>query len=66
MRKKEFFKNLGTILVYALLGTFISIVFIGFSMWMILMTGLFGQVIIILFSKKIPAIFSFKLILSCI
>jgi hypothetical protein len=33
MKKKEFYKNLGTILLYAILGTLISIVFIGLSMW---------------------------------
>ena len=33
MRRKEFFKNVGTILIYALLGTLISILFIAISLW---------------------------------
>ena len=33
MKKKEFFKNLGTILIYAFLGTFISIFFSGIVFW---------------------------------
>jgi NhaP-type Na+/H+ or K+/H+ antiporter len=44
MKKKEFFKNVGTIMIFALLGTLISIVFIGLSMWVISSTGIFGQV----------------------
>jgi NhaP-type Na+/H+ or K+/H+ antiporter len=41
MRRKEFFKNVGTILIYAVLGTLISILFTGFSMWTISQTGIF-------------------------
>ncbi len=33
MKKKEFFKNLGTILIYAFLGTFIAILFTALTMW---------------------------------
>ena len=41
MRKKEFFKNLGTILIFAVFGTLLSILFIGLSLWTISLTGFF-------------------------
>jgi NhaP-type Na+/H+ or K+/H+ antiporter len=39
IKKKEFYKNLGTILIYAVLGTIISILFIGFFMWYLGING---------------------------
>jgi NhaP-type Na+/H+ or K+/H+ antiporter len=44
MKKKEFFKNVGTIMIFAVLGTLISILIIGFCMWVVSSTGIFGQV----------------------
>lgn len=41
MEKKAFFKNLGSILIYAFLGTFLSILVTGFLMWGFSSAGLF-------------------------
>jgi sodium/hydrogen exchanger-like protein 6/7 len=41
LRKKEFFRNLGTILTFAFLGTTISILIIGIFMWLFGNIGIF-------------------------
>ena len=41
MKRKEFIKHFGTILIFAVLGTILSTLFIGLLMWAIGMTKLF-------------------------
>jgi len=45
LKKKAFFKNLGAILLYAFLGTFISIIFTGTTMWLFSASGIFPVII---------------------
>lgn len=41
MENKPFYRNIGTIIIYAIIGTLLSIFFIGFSIYLISLTGIY-------------------------
>ena len=57
MKKKEFFKQIGTITVFAFLGTFISIIVTGVLFYLSSLTGLFEKVkeLFFLFRRKLKS-----------
>ncbi|RKO96977.1 hypothetical protein CXG81DRAFT_12337, partial [Caulochytrium protostelioides] len=42
LKRKNFFRNFGSILMFALVGTFLSTVFIGIVVWLFVGTGIYG------------------------